>query len=200
MFISPLKKLFLIILLFLSALYVSLPNKIPLKVSLGSIKTDKEFNKPQINIKLQNFSFQKTFDIHYGLDLAGGSHLVFEADTSSLSADKKKDAVESVKNVIERRVNLYGVSEPSVQTSNFEGKDRIVVELPGIENTKEAVDLIGQTAQLSFAYVTQASDSGVLTPAGLTGADLQKSSVSFDRTSGKPAVSLSFTPDGAKKF
>jgi preprotein translocase subunit SecD len=60
-----------------------------------------------------------------------------------------------VRDVIERRVNLFGVSEPTVQTSTFDGKNRIIVELPGVKNTKEAVDLIGKTAQLIFSEVIE---------------------------------------------
>ncbi len=126
-----------------------------------------------------------------GLDLAGGSQLVFEADTSKISEGKKSSSLESLRNVIERRVNLFGISEPNVQTSNFQGKDRVVVELPGVSDTKEAQALIGRTAQLVFATDRTTS---------LTGADLAESSVVFDQNTGKPAVSLTFTKEGGDKF
>lgn len=188
MFSSTSKKLVLIVLLVLLAGFISLPNQF------------QNFKKPPIKFKLGNFQFERNYDLHYGLDLAGGSHLVFEADTSSVSSDKRKDAIDSVKEVIEKRVNLFGVSEPTVQTSNFEGKDRIVVELPGIENTKDAVNLIGKTAQLSFAEVHEASGGATLTPTDLTGADLQKATVTYDQTTGKPAVGIQFTESGGDKF
>lgn len=179
---SPAKKLILIFILFLSALYISLP-------------------------------LQKKFNLVLGLDLAGGSHLVFEADTSKISSDKKKTSLASLKEVIERRVNLFGIMEPNVQTSNFEGKDRIVVELPGIKDTKQAVDLIGKTAQLIFAGI-QLPESTVsaelagdekqqyaaMIPTDLTGADLAGSSVAFDKTGGQPSVSITFTKEGGEKF
>jgi len=145
-------------------------------------------------------------EIKLGLDLAGGSQLVFEADTSKISSDKKNSSLESLRNVIERRVNLFGISEPNVQTSNFEGKDRIVVELPGINDTKEAQALIGKTAQLVFAEVIEipgkdgATPSATLKPTDLTGADLAESGVAFDQNTGKPAVSLTFTKEGGDKF
>ena len=145
-------------------------------------------------------------EIKLGLDLAGGSQLVFEADTSKISSDKKNSSLESLRNVIERRVNLFGISEPNVQTSNFEGKDRIVVELPGINDTKEAQALIGKTAQLVFAEVIEipgkdgATPSASLKPTDLTGADLAESGVDFDQNTGKPAVSLTFTKEGGDKF
>ncbi|KKU09069.1 MAG: Preprotein translocase subunit SecD [Candidatus Woesebacteria bacterium GW2011_GWB1_45_5] len=149
----------------------------------------------------------KKFDLKLGLDLAGGSRLVFEADVTKISTDRKETALAGVRDVIERRVNLFGVSEPTVQTSRFEGKDRIIVELPGIKDTKEAVDLIGKTAQLVFAEVREvpsdepgASPSAELVPTDLTGADLESASVVFDSQTGKPAISLQFTSEGGNKF
>lgn len=171
---SPAKKLILIFVLFLLALYISSP-------------------------------LQKKFNLTLGLDLAGGSHLVFEADTSKISSEKKKTSLSSLKEVIERRVNLFGIAEPNVQTSNFEGKDRIVVELPGVKDTKQAVDLIGKTAQLIFAGVqlpesTEGAEYAAMIPTDLTGADLAESSVAFDETGGQPSVSITFTKEGGEKF
>ena len=151
-------------------------------------------------------SVNKRFDLKLGLDLAGGSRLVFEADTGKIEGDKKETALAGVRDVIERRVNLFGVSEPTVQTSEFEGKDRIIVELPGIKDTKEAADLIGKTAQLIFMEVEEipapdgATPSAQLIPTDLTGADLESASVVFDSQTGKPAISLQFTKEGGDKF
>jgi len=125
--------------------------------------------------------------------------LVFEADMSALPPDKKKDAIESLRNVIERRVNFFGISEPNVQTSSFEKKERIIVELPGVKNTKEAADLIGKVAQLVFAEVPEATGSALIST-NLTGADLSSAKVVFDSTTGKPAVSIQFTKEGGEKF
>lgn len=158
------------------------------------------FKRYDLNVKIGKVEIKKPFDLHLGLDLAGGSHLVFEADTSKIDSSKKSDALNSVRNIIERRVNLFGVSEPSVTTSQFEGKDRIIVELPGIKDTKSAVDLIGQTAQLGFEEVVGASASATLKATGLTGADLQSAAVVFDSKNGKPAISLQFTNQGGDKF
>lgn len=150
-----------------------------------------------------NSPLQKKFDLTLGLDLAGGSHLVFETDTSKISSEKKKTSLSSLKEVIERRVNLFGIAEPNVQTSNFEGKDRIVVELPGVKDTKQAVDIIGKTAQLVFATVQlpESTESAeFMIPTDLTGADLAESSVAFDKTGGQPSVSITFTKEGGEKF
>lgn len=186
------KKLIFIFALFIVAAYISFPNEVSL---LG-----KTIVKPNVSINTPRFTFEKKFDLVLGLDLAGGSHLVFEADTSKLSADKLNDAISSLKEVIERRVNLFGVSEPTVQTSVFEGKQRIIVELPGINDPAQATELIGRTAQLMFAEIPEATDSGELILTDLTGADLIKASVVFDQTSGKPTVSLTFGAEGAAKF
>ena len=140
------------------------------------------------------------FDLKLGLDLAGGSHLVFEADTSKIPAERRITAIQGVRDVIERRVNFFGIAEPSVVTSEFERKDRIIVELPGVSDTKQAVYLIGKTAQLSFAEVKESSPSAVLMPANLTGADLSSAEVVFDRNTGKPSISIQFTKEGGEKF
>lgn len=150
--------------------------------------------------------FGKKFDLVLGLDLSGGSRLVFEADTSKLEDANKEKAISSLKDVIEKRVNFFGVTESNVQTSKFEGKDRILVELPGVNDPKEAVNLIGQTAQLVFAEVIKipiegsATPSAALSPTDLTGADLKSANVVFDQNTGKPAVSIEFNEEGAKKF
>jgi preprotein translocase subunit SecD len=159
-----------------------------------------------VNIHLGKINFSKKFDLKLGLDLAGGSQLVFESDMGKIPSAQQKDALDAVRNVIERRVNLFGVSEPTVQTSEFEGKKRIIVDLPGVSDTKEAVSLIGKTAQLQFMEVKEipatktASASATLSPTDLTGADLKLASVVFDSQTGKPTISLQFSDDGGKKF
>jgi len=90
------------------------------------------------------------FKIHLGLDLQGGTHLVYQADVSALEGLEKKDGVEALRDVIERRVNAYGVSEPVVQT-NFSGDNyRIIVELAGIKDANEAIAIIDKTPHLEF--------------------------------------------------
>ena len=196
---ATLKKVILILLLFLAALYVVLPSEIPLKISYKSINIDK-VKRPGINIEKGKFSIHKDFDTVLGLDLAGGSHLVFLADTANVPDEKKSDAVKGVRDVIERRVNLFGVSEPNVQTSSFEGKERIIVELPGVSDPQEAVNLIGKTAQLEFAEVTEKDGQPTIVLRPLTGADLKNAQVVYDNQTGKPAVSIQFTDEGGKKF
>lgn len=191
--------LLFIFFLSLVALYISLPGEIPLKVNIGGLSIDKVFYRHDLNINFGRFSIEKKFDLVLGLDLAGGSHLVFEVDTSSTEEGRKKTAVDAIKTIMEKRVNLFGISEPNVQTSSFEGKDRVIVELPGVKDTQEAVDIIGKTAQLVFAEVGTEEESGLIFT-NLTGADLESSDVAFDQTSGKPTVLIQFNEEGARKF
>lgn len=85
-----------------------------------------------------------------GLDLAGGTHLVYEADMKQILDADRKDALEGVRNVIERRVNAFGVAEPVVQTNRTANSWRLVVELAGIKNVSEAIRKIGETPVLEF--------------------------------------------------
>lgn len=193
------KKVIIIFFITFVALFISLPSRIPIKLSFGPIYFDKQFVRPDLDINLGKISIHKQFDLILGLDLAGGSHLVFEADTSNVSSEKKTTALSGARDVIERRVNLFGVSEPNVQESSFEGKNRIIVELPGINDPNQAVEIIGKTAQLAFAEVT-GEEEARLSLTDLTGAELESADVNFDRTTGKPVVSLKFTDEGSLKF
>lgn len=192
-------KLSLIFLLTLIAAYISLPKEIPVKLNYNGLNIDKVFRRYDLDLNLGNLSLKKNFDLVLGLDLAGGSHLVFEIDTQGIEGERKKTAIDAVKNVMEKRVNLFGISEPNVQASSFEGKDRIIVELPGVKDTQEAVDIIGKTAQLFFAEVGTEEEPGLI-PTSLTGADLKSSDVGFDQSTGKPMVLIQFNDEGAKKF
>jgi preprotein translocase subunit SecD len=101
----------------------------------------------RIDLTKLHINFKKEFSTHLGLDLQGGSHLVYQADFASVSDADRKDALTAVRDTIERRVNSFGVSEPLVQV---QGKDQIVVELPGISDVNKAIDQIGQTPLLEF--------------------------------------------------
>ncbi|MDD3284949.1 MAG: protein translocase subunit SecD [Patescibacteria group bacterium] len=91
--------------------------------------------------------FFSKFKPHLGLDLQGGAHLVYQADFSNVDVNDKTSSLDGVRDVIERRVNTFGVAEPLVQVS---GEDRIVVELAGVFNVKDAIERIGDTPLLEF--------------------------------------------------
>lgn len=87
---------------------------------------------------------------HLGLDLQGGAHLVYEADIKNIPSGDQREAVEGVRDVIERRVNAFGVTEPIVQTSNSSGVWKVIVELAGIKDIRQAIKMIGETPVLEF--------------------------------------------------
>ncbi len=146
-----------------------------------------------------------------GLDLQGGTSITLRANMQGIPSSQRQDALDLARTVIENRVNLYGVSEPVIQTVVTNGDYRIVVELPGVGD-QQARQLVGTTAQLSFWE--QATSSALQVPQGipvsalgnlfkptnLTGKDLSSSVVTFDPNTGAPQVQLNFTPIGTKKF
>jgi preprotein translocase subunit SecD len=188
---------------------IALPENYPLRFQIGSWKVNYTVNPLTIDGNLFGKSFKKEFRTKLGLDLKGGSHLVFEADTTKVPSTDLQDALNSARDIIEKRVNLFGVSEPSVQTVKSGNIYRINVDLPGIQNVNEAVQLIGQTASLSFREEAT-SEAKVATDeppllnltkdTGITGKHVKKASVVFDPNNGKPQVGLTFTEEGKKLF
>lgn len=141
-------------------------------------------------------SFQLNFPLKLGLDLQGGTQLILETQMDKIDAASRDSALESAREVIEKRVNLFGVSEAVVQSSKIGEQRRILVELPGLKDASQAANLVGKTAQLEFRET-------VGTPsAGLTGADLKKAAVTFGQSGGRsgPQVAIEFTSLGAEKF
>lgn len=93
------------------------------------------------------FSKQK---IHLGLDLQGGTQLIYQTETKEIPPADRPLAVEGARDVIERRINIFGVSEPVIQTAKAGEEWKIIVELPGIKNVNEAIKMIGETPILEF--------------------------------------------------
>ncbi len=109
------------------------------------------------------------FAVKLGLDLAGGTELIYKADTESITSDKE-GALQSLRDVIERRVNLFGVAEPLVQLQqasavNGQKEDRLIVDLPGVTDVQAAVTSIGQTPVLSFELVGSSTAPAAVSPA-----------------------------------
>jgi len=151
-----------------------------------------------------------------GLDLAGGTHLVYKADTSAVDPADVAGAMNTLQEVIERRVNLFGVAEPLVQVEQggflAGNKDqRLIVELPGVTDVQKAIELIGKTPLLEFLLVKDTTGmtqddikkiplSDIYTKTELSGRYLSKATLEFDQTTGIPKVGLTFNSDGAKIF
>ncbi len=85
-----------------------------------------------------------------GLDLQGGTHLIYEADMSDIEKEDYDSSLQGLRDLIERRVNLFGVQEPLVQTQEIPGHHRLIVELAGIKDPGEAIKMIGETPFLEF--------------------------------------------------
>lgn len=98
----------------------------------------------------KTFDYLNTWHVNQGLDLQGGIHLEYEADTSDIPEDQLGDALQSAQAVIERRVNAFGVGEPLIQLSNRGDSHRIIVELPGIKNIDAAKNMIQETPFMEF--------------------------------------------------
>ena len=130
-----------------------------------------------------------------GLDLLGGAHLMYQADFSGLADVNKADAMQGIRDVVERRVNFFGVAEPVVQVS---GTDRLIVEIAGVTDVNQAIQLIGETPYLEFKEQGTKANEWVST--GLTGKDVKKATLTFNSQTRQPQVSLELTADGAKLF
>ncbi len=137
------------------------------------------------------------FKVKQGLDLQGGTSITYNADLSKTPANEKQNAMNSLRSVIENRVNAFGVTEPVIQTTKMGSQDQINVELPGVKDVNQAMDLIGKTAQLDFQEL---GPKGAPVSFGLTGKDLQSASQTFDPNTNQPEVSIVFNSDGSKKF
>jgi len=105
----------------------------------------------------------KSNPFRLGLDLSGGSYLIYRADTSAIADEGIDESMSALRDVIERRINTFGVSEPSISTERHSlGVDgvehRLVVELPGVTDVQEATDMIGQTPLLEFKVEADADE------------------------------------------
>jgi len=159
-----------------------------------------------------------------GLDLQGGSHLVYEADLSNVEKAEYSSAMEGLRDVIERRVNLFGVQEPVVQTQEAQGHYRLIVELAGVIDPAEAIKQIGQTPFLEFKEQRpeeetqkildkqkeiegksleelQQIEDPYFQSTSLTGKYLKGAEVGFEQTATyKSLVLLQFNDEGSKIF
>ncbi len=158
-----------------------------------------------------------TLGMRLGLDLSGGTHLVYQADLSHIGNESAEEAMQGVIDIISRRIDAYGVTEPLIQK---QGADRISIQLPGIRDMETAVELVGKTAQLDFRELVYDSEGKpVLDEEGnyewkpatgidsegnevqLTGRYLKRQNqVVLDPTTNEPQVAFEFNSEGAKLF
>ncbi|MEI6581157.1 MAG: protein translocase subunit SecD [bacterium] len=178
-------------------------------------------SEPKLNKNFEKTnSFFKHSPFRLGLDLSGGSHLVYRADVSGIKSGQVSDSMSALRDVIERRVNLFGVSEPVVQVQEggfaSGGEEKLIVDLPGITDVEKATAMIGQTPLLEFKIeapkdtpqkATVGADGKVTLDAGpqfvsteLTGRYLKKATLEFDQNTREPKVGLQFDDTGTKLF
>ncbi len=156
-----------------------------------------------------------------GLDLNGGTELVYKADVSKIPESEIGGSMSSLRDVIERRVNVFGVSEPIVQVEEAglisgQTDQRLIVELPGVADVEQAIRMLGETPRLEFMLVrpeakgltqeelaTKTVDE-VFMPTGITGALLSKATLEFSQSNqgiaGQPIVGLAFNGEGKDLF
>lgn len=162
------------------------------------------------------YSFAKRFPFKLGLDLNGGTELVYKADISQIKGGDVSDSMDTLRDVIERRVNVFGVSEPIIQVEKSSivsgvAEQRLIVELPGVTDITEAVKLIGKTPVLDFRLqgqeikppVAPATTTTIVmsfNSTGLTGRLLDKARLDFNQTSQQPTVALVFNSEGKELF
>jgi len=164
-------------------------------------------------LKPESFLYSRILSVPFklGLDLQGGVHLTYKADLSAIKPAEAADAMEGLRDVIERRVNAFGVGEPLVQAEKSAGGDqRLIVELPGVTNVNEAIKMIGETPFLEFKTENPNADklteeekkdsSKVFVSSDLTGRYLKKAILDFDQTTFEPVISLEFNDEGGKLF
>lgn len=148
--------------------------------------------------------------IKLGLDLAGGTELIYKADISNVTSDPQ-GALNSLREIIEKRVNVFGVAEPLVQLEKSSAvagtvEDRLLVELPGVSDVKAAVDALGKTPLLEFKLVTSTgTDTAAYAATELTGRYLKNAELRFGNGQGsglanQPVILLNFTEEGGKLF
>jgi len=163
------------------------------------------------------------FVFKLGLDLNGGTHLTYRADVSEIAVSDINDAMNTLRSTIEKRVNIFGVSEPIVQVetggvfSNGQDDHRLIVELPGVTDIGEAIKQIGATPVLEFRLEKTAEELAKLpttlststveamaqirdryNSTGITGAQLSRANLIFDNLSGQATVSLVYNDEGTK--
>lgn len=197
------------------ALLIALP-RIPINIDNSLLKLNSYIGGYQFTLFGGRYSFDLS-NFSRGLDLEGGVRVVLKANLEGIDENDYENAIESAVNVLERRVNLLGVSEPFIAPAEVNGEYRIIVEIPGVTNITEAVELVGQTAQLKFKklqediawdpelYQDYFFNPELWVDTGITGADLRGADVVFAsgvniQQANRPQIQLRFTPEGLDKF
>lgn len=198
-------RLYLFLFLFAACVWIVLP---PLSLTVPGLgqKITLKPKKIELNILGKKISINNKYRL--GLDLEGGSHLVFLVDTKNIKEKDVKNAVEAARNIVEKRINFFGVEEPQVYLLKQGDTHKISVDIAGKKDPQQAIKQIGKVAQLEFREYktkevqqgTQSAQVPYFEPSKLNGQYLRRASLVFDNQNGKPQVSLTFNEQGAKLF
>lgn len=199
------------------ATLLALPEKATITSKLlTSEPRDIYFPKPRFTLPGgKEISFNQPLKL--GLDIKGGMQVVLQTDMSQIPDSEKDQALSMTRDILYRRVDMYGIAEPVVQTARIGEERRLIVELPGVTDPDAALALVGKTAQLDFRLVNEAavasqsamaSESAQVTlsvdeqfiKTDLTGKDLEKATVQLDSTTSEPVILLTFTERGRELF
>jgi protein-export membrane protein SecD len=161
-------------------------------------------------IKLPDF-FYKGFN--FGLDISGGTLLIYEADLSNIDPADYSSAMTGLRDVIERRINYSGVREPRVTVNKSGERWRLTVELAGVKDIQEAIKMIGETPYLEFKEIRSEEETEAILEdeesenvdpyfkaTALTGKYLERADIDFDQTTSLPVINLKFNDEGSKIF
>ncbi|MDD5606505.1 MAG: protein translocase subunit SecD [Candidatus Pacebacteria bacterium] len=210
------KKLLLILVIFLITFNIAYPNILNKGIDF-------------INQKLNtSFPFLKDINFKLGLDLQGGVHLVYQADLKDIALEDQANAMQGLRDIIARRVDLFGIQEPVVQTQELDNRHRLIVELAGIKEPAEAIKMIGETPFLEFKKQRPEQETELIIEkikelqeaeniqevenwelgfedpyfisTTLTGQYLKEARINFDQTTGRPNIALTFDQEGANLF
>ncbi len=209
------RKLIIILVVFLITGNIVYPNI--LNKGIGFINDSLKTNFPQI----------REIPFKLGLDLQGGIHLVYQADLKEIDRENHANAMEGLRDIIARRVDLFGIQEPIVRIQELDGRYRLIVELAGIEDPALAIEMIGETPFLEFKELRDEEETEIILEkireiqeaenieevedweiafqdpyfisTNLTGQYLQESRVSYDEF-GRPVISLKFDAKGGELF
>ncbi len=180
--------------------------------------------------QLLNLQFLPNLPFRLGLDLQGGTHLIYEADLSNIEKEDHRPSMEGLRDVIERRVDLFGVQEPIIQVQERAGDYRLIVELAGVKDPAEAIEMIGETPYLEFKEqrgeeetqaildkheevegkeaeeIFEAEDwqlafeDPYFKSTPLTGRYLKKADMGFDQMTHTPLILIEFDDEGSRMF
>ncbi len=210
-------RLGLILGLFVISVLIALP-KVPIKFNIGPLHVNTQVGGYYLSFLSDKVVLDLT-EYKKGLDLEGGIKIVLKADMSKIPESDRAAALDSAREIIDRRVNYLGVAEPYIVPVQVGDEHRIILEIPGVDDLDSALNLVGSTAQITFKelgtdspwdgtqfeqyYISPESwsDTG-LTGSDLRGADLvySQAGAGFNQGSTAPQIQLRFSSEGRKKF